>query len=73
MILVCPFGGFQWHNLGFANPAPTSYVPNPILEFTDKMTFKDRLVNTLFTMTWNIGHYLYYLPKQEALSKKVGK
>jgi hypothetical protein len=71
LVAICPFGGFHWHNYGIANPDPYSYVPNALLEFSDKMNFYERLKNTLFTWTWNIGHYLFYLPKQEAIVKKV--
>ncbi|XP_059478485.1 UDP-glycosyltransferase UGT5-like [Neocloeon triangulifer] len=71
LVLVCPFGGFHWHNYASGNPVPLSYYPNPLLEYTHKMTFTQRLSNFLFTKTWDLGHYFYYLPRQEALSKKV--
>ncbi|XP_059475739.1 UDP-glycosyltransferase UGT5-like [Neocloeon triangulifer] len=71
LVLVCPFGGFHWHNYASGNPIPMSYYPNPMLEYTDRMTFTQRLSNFVFTTAWDLGHYFFYLPRQEAISKKV--
>jgi glucuronosyltransferase len=45
-------------------------VPHPFLEYTDKMTFGERLWNGFYTVFENLVFDLYHLPKQRALYKK---
>jgi len=62
-------GGFHWANYAVGNTAPTSYIPNAMLSYTSRMTFGERLVNTLFNLMWDVGSELYYYPKQEGMKK----
>ncbi|KAF4519851.1 UDP-glycosyltransferase-08 [Ephemera danica] len=71
LVLVCPFGGFHYINDINGNPAPLSYVPNPILPFSDSMSYSERVTNTFVTLLWNIGQYFYYLPRQDQIRRKI--
>ncbi|KAF4519853.1 UDP-glycosyltransferase-10 [Ephemera danica] len=71
LVLLAPFGGFRIVNDGAANPTPLSYVPNCMLPLSDQMTFFERLKNIVFTLFWDIGQQFYYLPRQEAIRKKI--
>ncbi|KAF4519852.1 UDP-glycosyltransferase-09 [Ephemera danica] len=73
LVLVAPFGGFHFFNYGPGNPIPFSYVPNPVLGYSDRMSFTQRLTNTIFTLVWDLGNQFYYLPRQEAIRSKVFK
>lgn len=66
-MLISSMGGFQWANYAVGNPAPTSYVANAMLSYTSKMSFSERLVNTLFNLLWDVGSEFYYYPKQEGM------
>lgn len=48
IIGVSTFGSSKWTNDMVGTPAPLSWVPNPFLSFTDRMTFTQRLGNTLY-------------------------
>jgi glucuronosyltransferase len=63
--------GMHWINDVVGTPFPLSYCPNPMLTYTDQMTFYERAENALFTTLWDIGNYLYYFPRQEAIMKSV--
>jgi len=69
-VLISSMGGFHWTNYAVGNAAPTSYIPNAMLSFTSKMTFYERLVNTLFNWYWDIGSELYFFPQQEKLKNE---
>ncbi|CAB3376275.1 Hypothetical predicted protein [Cloeon dipterum] len=71
LVLLCSFGGFHWHNYALANPTPLSYYPNPLLEYTHKMTFTERLTNVVMTTLWDLGHFYYYLPRHDTISKTL--
>uniref|UniRef100_A0A1Y9H2G0 UDP-glucuronosyltransferase n=1 Tax=Anopheles dirus TaxID=7168 RepID=A0A1Y9H2G0_9DIPT len=43
------FGASTWVNSLTGSPQPLSYVPHPMLSFTDKMNFWQRLGNVMFT------------------------
>ncbi|XP_058832777.1 UDP-glycosyltransferase UGT5-like isoform X2 [Topomyia yanbarensis] len=45
------FGASKWTTDLVGTPAPPSYVPNPFLAFTDHMSFKERLINTVMGVT----------------------
>nr|CAD7414723.1 unnamed protein product [Timema poppensis] len=55
------------------NPYPYSYVPNALTKLTTHMSFLERLQNTLLNTYVKLGHYLYYLPKQNQLLVKYFK
>jgi glucuronosyltransferase len=52
------------------SPNPYSYVPDEFLEYTDKMTFWQRMYNTVLGTFKLVGRQLIYLPKQNAAMQK---
>ncbi|XP_059470072.1 UDP-glucosyltransferase 2-like [Neocloeon triangulifer] len=71
LVLISSMGGFYWTNHAVGNPVPTSYVTNSVLPFTSKMTFWERLVNTAFSLYWDLGSEILYFPKQEKLKDEI--
>lgn len=61
------FGGFHTSNYAVGNPYNTAHVPNNILEYSDRKTFYERLVNTLFTLYWDTGNKFYYSRMQNKM------
>lgn len=65
------FGASKWTTDLVGTPSPPSYVPNAMLGFTDKMSFVQRVGNTLVA----IFDYLYvdfvYLPKHNKIYKEI--
>lgn len=61
------FGASLWTNNLVGNPSPLSFVPHPFLSYTHKMSFNERLQNTLLTGYEMLSmHYSYY-PRQAKL------
>jgi len=54
----------------FSSISPTSYVPNSFLEYTHKMTFQERFLNTFNTLIERIFYEFYHLPNQRRLYHK---
>uniref|UniRef100_A0A023EW79 UDP-glucuronosyltransferase n=1 Tax=Aedes albopictus TaxID=7160 RepID=A0A023EW79_AEDAL len=48
---VSTFGASKWTTDLVGTPSPPSYVPNAFLGFSDRMSFKERLLNTLMSAT----------------------
>lgn len=48
----------------------TAYVPNPMLHYTDKMTFLERLDNTFVSLVEEIFYHTIHLPNQKRLYNK---
>ncbi|XP_062544090.1 UDP-glycosyltransferase UGT5-like isoform X1 [Armigeres subalbatus] len=46
---VSTFGASKWTADLVGTPSPPSYVPNALLGFSDRMSFKERLLNTLMS------------------------
>jgi len=63
--------GMHWTNYAVGNPTLWSHYPNPMLTYTDKMDFTERVTNFLFTLVWDLGNYFYYYPQQNELKEKV--
>ena len=53
---------------GAINP---SYVPNVLGTGLTTENFFDRFKNTIATVTWLLGHQLYYLPKVDARMREI--
>lgn len=64
---------FTWFSDRFATPDNPSYIPNPLLRFTDEMCFLERIENT---WSWLAQNVIYYLisdrGSNEYLRKYVG-
>ncbi|CAG9806952.1 unnamed protein product [Chironomus riparius] len=50
--------------------SPTSYVPNSFLDYTHKMNFHERFLNTFNTLVERIFYEFYHLPNQRRLYQK---
>jgi glucuronosyltransferase len=70
VVQVCSFGGNVWMGDWVGNPNPYSYVPDGLSHYSDRMTFWERLTNTVLGQFMRIGRKYYYLPKQDAIVKK---
>ncbi|XP_062550717.1 UDP-glycosyltransferase UGT5-like [Armigeres subalbatus] len=46
---VSTFGASKWTSDLVGTPSPPSYVPNAFLGFSDHMSFKERMINTLMS------------------------
>ncbi|XP_021912896.1 uncharacterized protein LOC110826504 [Zootermopsis nevadensis] len=70
LIHLCTFGGTHWIGDWVGNPNPYSYVPDTFLEYSDKMNFWERAVNTIVGTGWRLGRHYYYLPGQDSIMRK---
>ncbi|KAL0270118.1 UNVERIFIED_CONTAM: hypothetical protein PYX00_007627 [Menopon gallinae] len=70
VVIVAPFMANYWANFMVGNPAPVSYVSDPILGFSSPMTFFERLSNTVFNFLQALNYNLRHLPKQDSLMRK---
>lgn len=64
------FGATLWTMEMVGTPAPLSYVPHPFIGYSERMTFSQRVENTL--VTW-YDHFAYnqYLIEQEKIYQNV--
>lgn len=49
---------------------PWSFVPHPVLMFTDDMSFSQRCYNFLISMADLVIRNLYYIPQQNRLAQE---
>jgi glucuronosyltransferase len=70
VVQLVTFGGTSWMGDWVGNPTPYSYVPDPFQNFSDRMDFWERIVNTLGITFQKLTRIFYYLPKQQALLEK---
>lgn len=47
---ISTFGASKWTTDLVGTPAPPSFVPNPFLSFTDRMSFGERMLNTVMSV-----------------------
>jgi glucuronosyltransferase len=70
VVQVCAFGGTEYMSDLVGNPNNYAYVPDAFLEFGDRMSFKERILNTLAGLFQKVGRRYFLLPKLEAIMKK---
>jgi glucuronosyltransferase len=70
IVQVVSFDGTSWMGDWVGNPSPYSYVPDPFQNFSDRMDFWERILNTLGNTFQKVTRLFYYLPKQQALLEK---
>ncbi|KAG5680759.1 hypothetical protein PVAND_010246 [Polypedilum vanderplanki] len=70
LISYTTFGAVKWIDAMTGNESPSSYVPHPFLDYTDKMTFTERLWNKFYNILENLLFNLYHLSKQRSLYNK---
>ncbi|GLH07894.1 UDP-glucuronosyltransferase [Gryllus bimaculatus] len=68
--LLSAFGGAVWMGDWVGNPSPPAYVPDPFLDFSDRMSFKQRLINTALGVLERAGRAYYYLPGMDAAMRE---
>lgn len=71
VIEFSPIGGNVYINYHENHPGNPSYVPHMILSYTDTMTFKERLVNTLTSTFTDLFHHFLLMPFFEKLSRET--
>lgn len=71
IIGLSTFCSSKWTNDMVGNPAPPSYVANPLLSYTDHMTFFERLGNTLHAIVEHFYFDYIYMPIQSEIYDKV--
>ncbi|XP_015599278.1 UDP-glucuronosyltransferase 2C1 [Cephus cinctus] len=59
-----------WENDYVANPESTSYVPNYMLPYTDRMNFYERFVNTVMSIIIKY-EFAYFTKSQDVVLKEV--
>jgi glucuronosyltransferase len=70
LIHLCTFAGFDYMGHWVGNPNPYAYVPSPVLKFSDKMNFWERMINTIMGTSITLIRNHYYLPGQDAIMRK---
>jgi glucuronosyltransferase len=70
VVQVCPFGGSEYVGDVVGNPNPYSYIPDAFQEFSDKMSFSERIKNTLGGLFQQAGRRYYLIPRQEVIMRK---
>ncbi|KAJ9601563.1 hypothetical protein L9F63_000306, partial [Diploptera punctata] len=69
VIQISAFGGTE--NLGnlVGNPSPYSYVPDPFQEFGDKMSFSERLANSVGQLLQKVAKRYFVRGQNEVMRK----
>lgn len=70
IVLFSPVGTTMLHNDIAGNINPYSYVPLLKTTFTDKMTFMQRVLNTLLSLVVEVFNNAIIYPQQVAISKE---
>ncbi|XP_046750926.1 UDP-glycosyltransferase UGT5-like isoform X3 [Diprion similis] len=70
VVLISTFGTTRTINSIFGNPSPWSYIPSEFLTLSDRMTFAQRLQNTLVYIYGELIRKFFYIPRQQALVEK---
>ncbi|XP_049767214.1 UDP-glycosyltransferase UGT5-like [Schistocerca cancellata] len=70
VIQFATFSPPAWMGDVVGNPSPPAYVPEPFLEYSDHMTFFQRLHNTVFSTYCRVVRNLYYMPSQDVILRR---
>lgn len=70
VVLFSSLPSFSSSNNLFANPAPSSYVPHLLTQYTGDMDLGQRFVNLAYNAFDTIYKQFYMFPRHEALLKK---
>jgi glucuronosyltransferase len=69
-ILFATTSAYMWHHEMFGFPAETSWLPDMHLAHPLKMSFFEKVKNTLAPIAWYFGRHWFFFPKLEALLKE---
>lgn len=70
LIAFSSIGSGPWVNSLVGNPAPRSYIPDPLLPYNARMTFWERLNNGFFGIVQALNNYFIFMPKMDELLQK---
>ncbi|KAG5673615.1 hypothetical protein PVAND_003644 [Polypedilum vanderplanki] len=70
LISYTTFAAVRWTDDMTGLESPASYVPNPFLKYTDKMSFGERLWNSAFSLVERFIYHFYHLPNHRKRYKK---
>ncbi|RZC32879.1 UDP-glucuronosyltransferase 2C1-like, partial [Asbolus verrucosus] len=73
LVLIAPSAASGINNYLFANPAPSSYVPNIMGNFDKHMNFLQRVQNYIFNIFGDLMRELVLIPNQRDIFKKYFK
>ncbi|KAJ8922622.1 hypothetical protein NQ315_007654 [Exocentrus adspersus] len=59
-----------WTSARFANPTHTGYIPNNLLDYSDRMSFLDRVENTVFTLFHQFYYDYFMLGRDQEIARK---
>ncbi|KAF2890130.1 hypothetical protein ILUMI_16043, partial [Ignelater luminosus] len=66
-VVLSTVGGSRWTNQQMGNSEPPSYVPDMYLNLSSKMSFCERLYNSLVYLGATLFTHLYMFPKQNEI------
>lgn len=70
VIQFATFSPAAWMGDAVGNPSPASYVPEPFLEYSDHMTFFQRMHNAVFSAYCRVVRNLEHMPQMDALVRR---
>lgn len=70
IVTVCTFGFAQYMSPMFGVVSPWSHVPHELLPYSDKMTFPEKLWNTVLNLYEHYLRQYQYFPQQQDLAQK---
>jgi glucuronosyltransferase len=70
IVTIGTLGFSDFMDRDFGLMTPWAFVPHPVLLYTDKMSFFQRVHNTLLSLTDMFYRHLLYLPKQDRLARQ---
>lgn len=71
LITYSPFGSSMWTTGLTRSPAPSSHVTSFMLEYLDKMTFRERLWNTIIDWLDRAMYRGFHLPSQRQIYEQA--
>lgn len=71
VIGVNTFDGVYWNDVYTGNQSPYSYVPMIFLGMPDKMSYSQRLTNTIYSRIEKIAYNFYHLRNQRKLYERA--
>lgn len=71
IVATSAFGASKWTTDLVGSPNFASYVPHQTALYTDRMTFWQRMYNSLTFWFEDIAHPLYYTPIQHKIMKEI--
>jgi hypothetical protein len=70
VIKKCSFAGSKWMDEWVGNPSPYAYLPNLFSDYSDRMNFWQRTLNTLSEIYMKLGRVFYVIPHHDAILRK---